>query len=78
MRDGRSTSSRTAEATRATLGISEFIGGDQFDIGEAGDHHLRNPVATVNRKRFRVRIEHDHADFAAISGINRSGRIGET
>ena len=41
----------------------------------AGDDHLCNSHAAADPKRLGAQIDKDYADFAAIVGIDRAGRI---
>src|SRR4051812_29824019 len=63
------------EAATAALSRRERHHGNEFRLDHGSDHHLRDALAAPNRKRRIAVIDQEHADLAAIIGVNGAGRV---
>lgn len=66
-----------AESTVATLGLIETLRRLPVDAHVFFHNHLGNALAVGNGKGFVRKIDHNHAYFAPVIGIDSAGGIYE-
>jgi hypothetical protein len=69
--------SGAAEAAFAAFGFRQFVNHFESNFRQLGDYHLGNPFAAFDVESFFSGVIHDHTHFAAVTGIDSSGRIGQ-
>src|ERR1700687_5030570 len=72
--DCKSAPGRT-EAPTAPIGRGKLRRGNEFHTDYGRNYHLRDALAAPDRKRRVAVVDQEHADLAAIIGVNRAGRV---
>src|ERR1700732_4835680 len=72
--DCKSAPGRT-EAPTAPIGRGKLRRGNEFHADYGRNHHLRDALAAPDRKRRVAVVDQEHADLAAIIGVDRARRI---
>src|SRR5882672_9627025 len=65
------------EAAFAPAAILEPPGLNNLHPDDWSEDDLRNTVAGLDGQGFTAKVNHDHAKFAAIVGVDRTGRINQ-
>src|SRR5713101_7564351 len=60
----------TSEAAFPAPGFTEFIVLFPFDGESLSQNQLGDPVALLDHVIGATQVEHDHADFAAVAGVD--------
>src|SRR5258708_10085694 len=63
------------EAAAAAVGCGKRGCGNEFGADDGRDHHLCDTLAASDHERHRAVVDQEHADLAAVVGVNPARRV---